>query len=1807
MILDNSYTEMTTVNWQNAIAFDTSTVILELPYAEVALYPVLTDIQSNKSFLHSAGLNKSTLQLKRAFLEQSINDQQPEDVQMDEKSLMVIQSEHKRPAPKKISFKIKKQSSLHKRNFSVPRITNIPTNKVAELTKKFNEMVENQTMSREQVKMLVKRVDSVCGDPEKVKRTLTVGMHRDSSKVARKPSVKTKPTLEGKNLVIIRTKPGRKSSMKKEHNDKLIVRVKTTNTEPEETIPRPTTLNINKSLNIPNAIIETSPNGTSVREAIEIFERKSSPPVKPKPTEIPVQKAPTKVKPEIPEKSPILISLKDVSKSASVQNKEIPTDNTTASFENDSKETEEFDEDKVQIINIPAVLPQRRCDSMYETMHLRKISPDPKFKSAENIYKDDSRSSLSIQPNYSFLWRDKSASVPIANSKVSTPEDMKKLPPDIPPKPNVEPIKPPLPPKIIHKNALPSKISKPNHEPNCDRKLPDYEEIGAPVSSELPIGSDETFQNYDEITKPVDEVEKSEKIYEEITRPDSAVAFEHYEEIVKEEKIYEELKPVISKPDDGYEPIGSKLTDTVYEDARDENFYETLPVPPMPLRRQKQEPLPPRPPSSTRQEESLYNCYESIYTESKKDGYYESINGSQLTDTESNRDSVLSSDHKSNSLYGKAIPMWDCNSDGAYYKTASDISSDRVSNRSDEWEDMTDNDEEENKFIIVREKQRNKKSGWSQHFREQLSKTSKISIDEFGKWGKTNVNNVPHRVISVINKWFSSFECVEDAPKAIRRCIRQCRSESYSEVGFLSNSFERISVDGDACSVSDNLRYVYRLVQKMNDKKQKNATKDFAIVPPPVPPPRSTAASRAKHRRQVGDIVFVSSPTKVFLEFHDENSMRVLDSVAEVDETEDFERVGEEIRKKRDLPKIRNRIFEESLESQEISFYIGEEADHYYETLNKGKFDDFESDSFESDIESEISSDKIEFVNDSGIDIGNHQLPEPPNNQSNGLIKLAGKHMMKIKQNWKKDISKSLTRMKKHISKTDTESPGTKDDKKSDSKIKLSSASYENVENKFSSIKTESSYQNTEITRHIEPQPDDSEKTKSLSRKGGFLTKFRRSMSLSAESASELTSSLSDSKTKSTFYVTDTINIDNTNEQDLRTPNDKVVTPILKKSSKSPITRPNTPPPPAPVHNDNANRKTGKSASWYAESGLFRETTNKRPITTYWYAEVGLYESQVSSAASTSSSENSGSNLSAPIKPFEIPRPVLKSSDYINQDDQEIVNNMKNENIYYAGSTNSTDTKNDESLKQETLLRLQDEPLYQFYDAAIQESVSYDGTSDFDSDNYEDVADKDIAKLSKTRPTAMELVSPKRNSVCFTKTLWCEIPEVINSAVLSTLSAPQKKLQEAKFEILTSEASYLNSLNVLKNHFIKKMSSTNLLTPEELNILFGHVEIVRSSSEKLLHDLEKCWQDNILLHGICDIVQKHTEENFNVYIQYCENQVLFDEVLKVLKDRLGFSEFLSHLELSEVCQSLTLYSFLMLPMQRITRWPLLVEAVLKRLRQQDPEYFACNYALVAINKIVSQCNEAARNKEREVELRKISKKLEFPSNVPITPIFITDRYLVRHGPVCHIQPRNDDNKLTFGKKFVKTTIHLFLFNDLFVVSKEKSEGTFTIVHYCPRNLIELNSSEIIAPGKDLQSKHLIMLTMLENQDRKTVEYLLACNSESDKTRWSEALTPPKSQDPEETLYESWDCPQVSAIHNYTATQSDELSLTKGDVINVLRKLADGWYHGEKIRDGKTGWFPANHTVEIPNIHVRARNLRQRHKFLAFSEHYLKSK
>ena len=56
-----------------------------------------------------------------------------------------------------------------------------------------------------------------------------------------------------------------------------------------------------------------------------------------------------------------------------------------------------------------------------------------------------------------------------------------------------------------------------------------------------------------------------------------------------------------------------------------------------------------------------------------------------------------------------------------------------------------------------------------------------------------------------------------------------------------------------------------------------------------------------------------------------------------------------------------------------------------------------------------------------------------------------------------------------------------------------------------------------------------------------------------------------------------------------------------------------------------------------------------------------------------------------------------------------------------------------------------------------------------------------------------------------------------------------------------------------------------------------------------------------------------------------------------------------------------------------------------------------------------------------------------------------------------------------------------------------------------------------------------------------------------------------------------DIGQCEAVYDYSANQSDELSLQPGDVINLIDKQDQDWWHGEL--HGQIGMFPASYVQE----------------------------
>merc|ERR1712223_465243 len=509
-----------------------------------------------------------------------------------------------------------------------------------------------------------------------------------------------------------------------------------------------------------------------------------------------------------------------------------------------------------------------------------------------------------------------------------------------------------------------------------------------------------------------------------------------------------------------------------------------------------------------------------------------------------------------------------------------------------------------------------------------------------------------------------------------------------------------------------------------------------------------------------------------------------------------------------------------------------------------------------------------------------------------------------------------------------------------------------------------------------------------------------------------------------------------------------------------------------------------------------------------------------------------------------------------------------------------------------------------------------------ESENGHEIEDKKTLSRSRTRPSAMDLTSACTGG---RRSMWSELPEVMSSGILGNITSEAKKLHDAMFEVITSKASYLKSLNVLLKHFAQspKLSAANpsqgsldessantasVITKWDHKRLFGDVINVRQCSERFLEDLEKKWQSSILLDGLCEVVRDHAKNHFQVYVKYCCNQVDRGKSLNDLSENPRFVDSLKELEWSPVCQSLKMQSFLMLPMQRITRLPLLISAIFSRLDENSAEFEPCQESLNIINKLVTECNDSALIEGRRKEMLLLEQQLKFRGDVKLFPLCSASRWLVKRGDATRIYwKENAEAKLTFGRKVSKQMYNFLLFNDILVIAKKKSDGSFLVVDYCPRNLVQMSTlleddklPYGMANAKNIDLNQVVLFTMLQNHENKTIEWMLTFPTETEKNQWIELVTPNTTspENPSEKIYEDWDCPLVEAVASIEAENSNELPMQKGDKANVLRKLSDsGWYYIEKLNDGQKGWVPISATREIESNHIRARNFKQRHAFL----------
>ncbi|XP_070368622.1 intersectin-2 isoform X2 [Equus asinus] len=213
---------------------------------------------------------------------------------------------------------------------------------------------------------------------------------------------------------------------------------------------------------------------------------------------------------------------------------------------------------------------------------------------------------------------------------------------------------------------------------------------------------------------------------------------------------------------------------------------------------------------------------------------------------------------------------------------------------------------------------------------------------------------------------------------------------------------------------------------------------------------------------------------------------------------------------------------------------------------------------------------------------------------------------------------------------------------------------------------------------------------------------------------------------------------------------------------------------------------------------------------------------------------------------------------------------------------------------------------------------------------------------------------------------WCA-----DLQTLDTMQPIERKRQGYLHELIQTEERYVDDLQLVVEVFQKPMMDSGILTEGEMALIFVNWKELIMSNTKLLKALrvrKKTGGEKMPVQMIGDILAAELS-HMQAYIRFCSCQLNGAALLQQKTDEdTDFKEFLKKLASDPRCKGMPLSSFLLKPMQRITRYPLLIRSILENTPEHHVDHSSLKLALERAEELCSQVNEGVREKENSDRL-----------------------------------------------------------------------------------------------------------------------------------------------------------------------------------------------------------------------------------------------
>uniref|UniRef100_A0AAZ3RRK7 Pleckstrin homology domain containing, family G (with RhoGef domain) member 5b n=1 Tax=Oncorhynchus tshawytscha TaxID=74940 RepID=A0AAZ3RRK7_ONCTS len=351
-----------------------------------------------------------------------------------------------------------------------------------------------------------------------------------------------------------------------------------------------------------------------------------------------------------------------------------------------------------------------------------------------------------------------------------------------------------------------------------------------------------------------------------------------------------------------------------------------------------------------------------------------------------------------------------------------------------------------------------------------------------------------------------------------------------------------------------------------------------------------------------------------------------------------------------------------------------------------------------------------------------------------------------------------------------------------------------------------------------------------------------------------------------------------------------------------------------------------------------------------------------------------------------------------------------------------------------------------------------------------------------------------------------------------TLTRRQFHQQEAIWELLHTEATYIKKLRVITDLFLcglLNLQESGLLTEVEPMRLFSNIQdIVRLHtalwSQVMLPALEIARQARTLLNPV-DLHHgfRTFGSRFKPYIRYCmEEEASLEYMRSLHRDNELFRIYVTWAETHKQCNRLKLADMLAKPHQRLTKYPLLLKAVLKKTDDSSSRD-AVSSMVACVEGFINSVDSQMRQREERQKLATISGRIDSyeaveGSSEEVEKILREFNCFDLMAPMRGTSPEETRELHLEGAlrmkegKDSRMDVYCFLFTDLLLITKPVKKVEKVKVIRQPLLIHNVVCKELKDPGS-------LIIIYLNEFKTAVAAYTFQANSATQGRSWVDAI------------------------------------------------------------------------------------------------------